>query len=444
MSQGKKAPDGSDPSKLAIQAEQLVIGAILQKPGLLHVISLRREDFISDLYGRAFEACEALSIAGGPIDEFAVVQRLRGRFTGDDWIERLNDAMHYCYAPNNAPLYAERVKAAAAGRRARAIAQRLSEAPDDAVLGVIDEVINELRQLVSVKTGTVMHIREAATQALARIDEMYQRPDVLPGIPTGLADLDEHLGGLRDGDLYVIGARPSVGKTAFMLSLAIAAAQKGNVPVGIITAEQPGEQIAMRLFSIIGRIDSAKVRKGRLDDNDWSKLTSAAGIVAGMKIWLDEKPAPSIAELSRQAREWYYKENIRVLFVDYIQRIEPANERIPRHEQIAQVTMCLKELARELKIPVVALAQINRAVDSRIDKRPTMGDLKDSGTIEQEADTLMTLYRDEVYNPDTPDKGIAEIVIAKNRHGERVTLRCAWFGQYFQFKDYAFRYRNDE
>jgi len=205
-------------------------------------------------------------------------------------------------------------------------------------------------------------------------------------------------------------------------------------PSGIISAEQGREQIGLRGIAINGRVSAHAMRLAKLNDHDWPKITNAVSYMKDRKIRLNDQPGISLTELVRQARQWKYQYDIKILYIDYIQRIK-ANKKLPKHEQVGEVAMALKELARELDIPVVALAQVNRDVEKRGDKRPNMSDLKDSGSIEQEADNIMSLYRDEVYSEDSPDKGIAEVNVLKNRHGPTGMIRVSWIAQFMIFED---------
>ena len=225
-----------------------------------------------------------------------------------------------------------------------------------------------------------------------------------------------------------------------MITMAVKAALnalKEKVPIGIITMEQSNLQIALRMLSNLGRIDSVSLSRGSLQEEDWPRLTSASGVASGLNIWLDEKPAQSLAYIMRRAREWKYKHGIRALFVDYLQLVQTAEGRETRSEKLGAITKGLRTLAKELKIPIISLAQLNRSLEDRSDKRPLLSDLRDSGEIEQDADTVMLLYRDEIYNEDSQDKGMAEIIIRKQRDGPLGTVYATWLGQYCLFEDYA-------
>jgi replicative DNA helicase len=241
------------------------------------------------------------------------------------------------------------------------------------------------------------------------------------------------LGGLHGGDLVIVGARPAMGKTALMLNMAASALMAG-FPVGVFSGEQGVSQITQRLIAIQGRIPVMRMRNGSLIGEDWSKLSAAVASLKDRGMYIFDKPAPTLSDIVRRARSWHYNHGIKAIYLDYLQRVK-ITTKAPRHEAIGEIAAGLKELARELNIPVIALAQVNREVEKRVNKRPFMGDLKDSGTIEQEADQIFMLYRDEVYNEETKDKGLAEINIEKNRHGSTGRVDLAWRGEYLRFEN---------
>jgi len=272
----------------------------------------------------------------------------------------------------------------------------------------------------------------------AAIEDLERRMDggEVLGVKTGIAAVDRFIGGFHNSDLIIVGARPAMGKTAFMLNLAINA----DAPVGIISAEQGMMQMGGRVIAIGGQVNTARMRSGDLGKDDFDRITQIGTKLRDRVIQFYDKPAPTLQDIVRQARKWKHKLKIKALYIDYVQRIK-VDGKAPRHEQIGGVAMGLKELARELDIPVIALAQVNRSVEARTNRRPQMGDLKDSGVIEQEADVIAMLYRDEVYDENTDSKGIAEIDIKKNRHGEIGIIRTSWRAEFLRFDDLAPQYQ---
>jgi replicative DNA helicase len=270
-------------------------------------------------------------------------------------------------------------------------------------------------------------------RAIEIIEEADSKKGGVFGVPSGLTDLDKVLGGFHNSDLYVVGARPAIGKTAMLLNFANAAGVAG----GVISAEQPAEQIGLRLIAIDGKVCAHKMRNGDLEEHDFARIALTARNLNQKEIHLYDKSGPTIMEVIRQARKWKMQYDIRILYVDYIQRLKWTDLKIARHEQVGNVVMCLKELARDLNIPIVALAQVNRDVEKRTDKRPNMGDLANSSEIEKEADCIMLLYRDEVYNDQTMDKGVIEIDVAKNRHGPTGWKKFIWQERFMRVENYA-------
>jgi replicative DNA helicase len=427
----------NDTANMAIEAEQLVIGSLLQKPELLSAIDLDPGHFSSPVYEQAYRACEDLHIAGTPIDMMSVWSWLADKHPSNEWGQRLNKALEAAYAPDNIEIYADQVRRFALLRKLKQVCRRAFDATPGTVFEVAASIVSELMQFEQTKISTECHIKQAVSAALAHIDEAYQQGGTLPGLTTGLIDLDALIGGLQERLLYIIAGRPGTGKTALMITMAVEAARKEKAAIGIITLEQSNTQIAVRMLSGLSRIDSVNLSRGSLQEEDWPRLAEASGIASGLDIWLDEKPAQSLAYIMRRAREWKYKHGIGALFVDYLQLVQTAEGRETRSEKLGAITKGLRALAKELQIAVISLAQLNRGLEDRKDRRPLLSDLRDSGEIEQDADIVMMLYRDEVYNEDSPDKGMAEIIVRKQRDGLLGTVHAAWLGQYCLFENYA-------
>jgi replicative DNA helicase len=318
--------------------------------------------------------------------------------------------------------------------KAQGIAQTLETRLAEGGLEAVDDAIRELMLLAAPRGNFECDTAAAVSCAIDEIELAYKSDGPI-GIPTGLKDLDDCIGGLRPPDLIVIGARPSIGKTALLLNLA----DNSKHPAGIISAEQGRTQVGLRLIAKNGSLNAYRLRIGKIEDEEWPRIVHAASVVKDRKVRINDQPNPTIEEVMRQARKWKFQYGIQALYVDYIQRIR-ALPKAPRHEQVGYVALSLKELARELNIPVIALAQVNRNVEERENKRPTMADLKDSGSIEQEADTIITLYRDEVYDEETPNKGIAELNVLKNRHGPTGMIRCVWIAESMSFHNMDFQH----
>jgi len=275
---------------------------------------------------------------------------------------------------------------------------------------------------------------------MERIDMLYHKdnPSDITGIPTGYHDLDQRTSGLQAGDLIIIAGRPSMGKTALALNMAEHVAVENRLPVAVFSMEMSGTQLAMRMLGSIGRLDQHKLRTGRLSDEDWNRLTNAVGKLHDAPIHIDETPALNALELRARARRLHRQYGtLGMIVVDYLQLMESTSEGENRATEISEISRSLKALAKELRVPVVALSQLNRALEQRPNKRPQMADLRESGAIEQDADLILAIYRDEVYNPDTPEKGVAEVNILKQRNGPIGTVKLTFLGEYTRFENYA-------
>ncbi|WMJ09445.1 replicative DNA helicase [Nitrosomonas sp. sh817] len=283
-------------------------------------------------------------------------------------------------------------------------------------------------------------IQPLLKQVVERIELLYSQdnPSNVTGVASGFHDLDQKTSGFQPGDLVIVAGRPSMGKTAFSLNIAEHVALELNKPVAVFSMEMGGTQLAMRLLGSVGKLDQHKVRTGRLADEDWPKLTHALGKLNEAPLYIDETAALNALELRARARRLYrqYGE-LGLIVVDYLQLMSSTSQGENRATEISEISRALKGLAKELKVPVIALSQLNRSLEQRPNKRPVMSDLRESGAIEQDADVILFIYRDEVYNPDSPDKGIAEIIIGKQRNGPIGTVDLTFLGEYTRFENHA-------
>jgi len=280
-------------------------------------------------------------------------------------------------------------------------------------------------------------IRSLLATAVERIDMLSQQEDPITGVSTGFTDLDGMTAGLQPADLIIVAGRPSMGKTTLAVNFAENAAIKNRVPVGIFSMEMPGEHLALRMMSSLGHIDQHKIRTGKLDDDDWPRLTSAVSLLDAAPIFIDDTPALTPVELRARARRLKREHNLGLLVIDYLQLMQVANTRENRATEISEISRNLKALAKELNVPVIALSQLNRSLEQRTDRRPVMSDLRESGAIEQDADVIMFIYRDEVYHEDSPHKGLAEIIIGKQRNGPIGKVMLTFRGQFTRFENHA-------
>jgi replicative DNA helicase len=267
---------------------------------------------------------------------------------------------------------------------------------------------------------------------------LYERDDPITGLPTGYSEFDEMTSGLQGGDLVIIAGRPSMGKTSFAMNIAEYASLKQQSPVAVFSMEMPGEQLSLRLLSSLGRINQQRLRTGRLEDDDWPRFTSAVSMLSDAQLFIDDSPALSPGDVRARARRLMREhKQLGLIVVDYLQLMQVPGSSENRTTEISEISRSLKALAKELSVPVIALSQLNRSLEQRPNKRPVMSDLRESGAIEQDADLICFIYRDEVYNEDSPDKGTAEIIIAKQRNGPIGTLRLTFLGQYTRFENYV-------
>ncbi|KAF1005453.1 MAG: Replicative DNA helicase [Luteibacter sp.] len=422
------------------EAEQAVLGGLMLAPGRIDAVAshLNATDFYRRDHQIIYQAMVTLAQRGQPCDAITL----------GEWFERNGfvdvDAAYLIEVANATPsaaniaAYAQIVHGHSTRRRVIDAATQLTErafALGDEPADLLDSGIAELMGMQRVEQGSEYTLRQALTLAFDAAMAAQARGGKIPGIPTGLSDLDDVLGGLHDSDLVIIGARPAMGKTALLLNFALG----DDSPAGLISAEQPAVQIGSRLLSIEGGVNASRLRNGSHDEEDLGRMSNAVGRLlapeAPRELMVFDRAAPTIAEVMRTARRWKQQYGIRRLLVDYVQRIKGTNPKDSRIDQVGEVAQGLKGIARELNIPVVALAQVNRKVEERSDKRPGMGDLANSSELEKEADQILMLYRDEVYNPESPDKGIAEINVEKNRHGPTGFVRAVWRPETMQFRD---------
>lgn len=414
-----------------ILAEQSLVGALLIENSLFNEIDVTADQFFLSECAMIFSAMEALHQQRKPFDLMTVSEWLSTK-RNVDYFTEIAAYVRNTPSAANGKTYAEKVKEYWKSREACRIASelqqvRLTNDPD-----LIDSAISQLMALNKTAKNFNHSAADVIDSALKSVQEAYESIDGCIGLPTGIKDLDEVTGGLVATDLMIVAARPAMGKTALLLNMLC---RSERINPGIISAEQANNQVGMRLLSIHGAVNGARMRKGELEDEEMTNLTNAAAKLYHSNFWVNDKPGMSINDIERQARQWVHENGVNAIGVDYLQKIKHPDTRLSKTDQIGDIAVRLKDLAKELNVPVVALAQVNRQVESRNDKRPGMSDIKDCGIIEQEADEILTLYRDEVYNEGTPDHGIAEIAFCKNRHGPTGVKRVSWIGKYMQFND---------
>lgn len=439
----------------SLEAEMSVLGGILlDEQALDRVLEiLRPEDFYRESHRKIFESLIDLSEKSEPADMVTLAANLQSRqllenIGGHAYLATLVD---YVPTAANIVYYCRLVKE-------KAIARHLiSVATDIATSGyaggnmeqVLDQAEKAIFEIAENRTRpSYFAVREILKDTFKNIEKLYERKELVTGVPTGYSDLDRMTAGLQPGDLVVVAGRPSMGKTAFCLNIAEYAAVKSERKVAtlIFSLEMGKEQLVQRLLCSVARVDASRLRTGNLGDSDWPKLTDAAGELSGAKIYIDDTPAISVLELRSKARRLKAQENIGLIIVDYLQLMRGNNPE-SRQQEISDISRSLKALAKELSVPVMALSQLNRSLENRTDKRPVMADLRESGAIEQDADVIMFVYRDEVYCPhckkheecNENHRGAAEIVIGKQRNGPIGTVNLAFRGEFTRFENLARR-----
>lgn len=280
-------------------------------------------------------------------------------------------------------------------------------------------------------------MKDILVDVVDRIDTLFHRDNPITGVATGFSDLDSQMSGLQNSDLIIVAGRPSMGKTALAMNVVTHAAISEKLSVAVFSMEMPAEQLAMRMMSSLARIDQSKVRTGKLDDDDWPRLTSAVSMLNEATIFVDDSPALTPTELRARCRRLKREHGLGLVVVDYLQLMQVPGSKENRATEISEISRGLKALAKELKVPLIAISQLNRSLEQRPNKRPIMSDLRESGAIEQDADVILFIYRDEVYNEDSADKGVAEIIIGKQRNGPIGKVNLTFLSQYTQFENFA-------
>ena len=427
----------------SIEAEQSVVGAMLMDKDAITTSSeiISGSDFYQSAYGVIFDAMVELYNEGKPVDLVTLQERLREKDVPPEVasLEFVKDLVTAALTSANVKFYAQIVADKSLLRRLIRLNEEIANTcyagkePLEAVLEKTERSIFELLQRRS--TEDFVPIRQVVLNALERIEKASKMKGTVTGIPTGFIDLDYKLSGLQPSDLVLIAARPSMGKTAFVLNIAQYIAFKKNKSVAVFSLEMSKEQLVNRLFSLESQVDAQAIRTGNMKDSDWEKLIEGAGIIGRSRLIIDDTPGISISELRSKCRKYKLEHELDVVIIDYLQLMTGSvgKSQESRQQEISEISRSLKGLARELNVPVVALSQLSRAVESRPDKRPMLSDLRESGAIEQDADVVMFIYRDEYYNKDSEFKKQAEIIIAKQRNGPVGTVNLAWLGEYTKF-----------
>ncbi len=433
----------------ALEAEQSLLGGLLLDNLKWDEViqEVGDQDFYSQNHRLIFQAIGGLYSAGDPADAITTSQWLASQ----NKLEDVGGLTYIGTLANNTPstanilTYARIVRDQSILRSLISVANDISDLAYNPEGKIPREVLDQAENLVfdiSERDGARQRgftpIQDLLASSINRIEALSESPEVVTGIPTGFSDVDSETSGLQQGDLIIIAGRPSMGKTSFAMNIAEYIAVDKHLPVAIFSMEMPGEQLAMRMLSSLGRINSNKVRTGRLTDEDWPRLYSALGLLDKAPIFIDDSAGLNTLDIQSRARR-LMRENqeLGLIIIDYLQLMNAPDRNENRATEISGITRALKILAKELRVPVVALSQLNRSLEQRPNKRPVMSDLRESGAIEQDADVIFFIYRDEVYNEDTSQKGVAELIIGKQRNGPIGTTRLTFRGEFTRFENFA-------
>jgi replicative DNA helicase len=429
----------------SLDAEMAVLGSMLIDDEAIAtaVEKLDRNFFYKDSHQKIFQAISDLYALNKAVDLITLTEALKR----DGVIDAVGGASYLTALANAVP------SAANIGHyvhivREKSILRNLINSGTKIISlcyesdGNIDEVVDNAEKLIfdiseRRTQGSYLHIKEIVSDSIETIDSLYRKKAHVTGIPTGYIDFDIKTAGLQDSDLIVVAGRPSMGKSAFALGMVEHAGIVEKVPIAVFSLEMSKEQLAQRMLCAHAKVDAQKVRTGYLATSDWPRLTAAAGKISEAPIFIDDTPAISVMELRAKARRLKAQQDIKLIILDYMQLMRGTGSVESRQQEISEISRSLKALARELRVPVVAISQLSRAVESRTDHRPQLSDLRESGAIEQDADVVVLILREEYYNPTAENQGIAEVIIAKQRNGPVGSLKLAFIKEYTRFENIA-------
>ncbi len=433
----------------SVEAEQSVIGGLMLNNDAWDQIADRiaDEDFYRNDHRKIFSAIRRLTEDSKPCDVVTVAEAL-------DLSGHLEDAGGLAYLATlardtpsaaNIRAYADIVRERSILRQLISVGTEIANSaylPDGRssheLLEQAESRVFAIAEQGARQRQGFKDIRSLLAMAVDRIDTLFQRDDPITGVPTGWNDFDEMTAGLQPGELIIVAGRPSMGKTTFAMNIAENAAIKLQQPVAVFSMEMPGDHLALRMMSSLGRIDQHRIRTGKLEEEDWPRLTSAVSILNETRMFIDDSAGLSPGEIRARARRLQREHGqLALVLIDYLQLMRVPGNTENRATEISEISRSLKALAKELHVPVIALSQLNRSLEQRPNKRPVMSDLRESGAIEQDADVICFIYRDEVYNPDSAEKGVAEIIIGKQRNGPIGSVRLTFLGKYTRFENFA-------
>ena len=429
-----------------IEAEQAIIGSMLtDKDAVISAIEvLKPQDFYREDNKTIYEAILNLYSRSEPVDIITVRAELEsmGKLDNVGGLEYLAELPEKVPTTSNASKYIKIVEEKSTLRNLIKTANEIielgynpTEDVDDIMEGAEKKIFNIMQDK---EQKSYSPLKDVLVESFTKLEELYNRKQHITGVPSGFTDLDYRTAGFHGSELILIAARPAMGKTAFALNIASNAALRANVPVAVFSLEMSKEQLVNRILSSESMVDSNKIRTGKLEEDDWAKLAETIGPLSEGEMYIDDTPGISITEIRAKCRKLKIEKNIGLVVIDYLQLIQGTGKRNgSREQEISEISRSLKILAKELDVPVIALSQLSRAAEQRPDHRPMLSDLRESGAIEQDADIVMFLYRDDYYNPDSEKKNIAEVIIAKHRGGSTGTVELLWLGSYTKFVNIA-------
>ena len=430
-----------------IEAEQSILGSILLDNGSINAAQeiINKSDFYNEAHRKIFSVIEQLADKNEPVDLITLSNALKDR----NILDSVGGTAYLASLVDNVPSaanvanYAKIVKEKAILRgligSATEIINSCYEAGSD-VDQVLDKAEHSIFEISENKVRVSFYpIKDIVKESFRAIEDLFSRKGLTTGVATGFEKIDDITSGLQNSDLIIIAGRPSMGKTSFALNIAQFAALETQIPVAIFSLEMSKEQLAFRMLASEAKVDSQKMRKGFLGETDWPKLTTAAGRLSEAPLFIDDTPAITVLEMKAKSRRLKADQGLGLIVVDYIQLMRAGGYSNSREQEISEISRSLKALAKELKVPVIALSQLNRKVEDRPNRRPQMADLRESGAIEQDADVIAFIYRDDVYNKsdDNPDKGVAEIIIGKQRNGPTGSVKLAFLEKFTTFENLA-------
>lgn len=445
MAEAKRPARSSKIPPQNLEAEQSILGGMLIEPSAVSRVFefVEADDFYREAHRVIFEAIITLFQKNEPIDLITVTNQLKNT----SQLEAVGGASYIASLVDRVPTAAN-ITYYGKIVHEKAILRRLIEGATEIVEksysdgGDVDTSLDRAEQMIfeiaqrKIKQS-FFAVKDIVKKSFETIEKLFERKEMVTGVPTGYHDLDRITAGMQPSDLIIVAGRPSMGKTAFALNMVAHAAMEAGTPCAVFSLEMSKEQLVQRLLCCEAKVDASKLRGGFLSESDWPRLTRAAGSLSEAPIYIDDTPAMNVLEMRAKARRLQRDRGLGMLVVDYLQLMRGIGSIESREREISEISRSLKALAKELNIPVIALSQLNRGVELRTDKRPQLADLRESGSIEQDADIVMFVYRDEVYNRESPDRGTAEIIIGKQRNGPIGFVKLAFLNQYTRFENLA-------